>query len=82
MPLARYYFHLRDGVDVILDPEGVQLEDPGMLPKLALSSARDTLSHEMKDGCLNLGYRIDVEDETGAVVHSLALKDAFAVTGL
>ena len=75
--MARYFFHLRDGEDILLDPEGIELADIEAVQKKALESARDTLSHDMKDGVLDLKYRIDVEDAGGTVVYSLPLRDAF-----
>jgi hypothetical protein len=43
----------------------------------ALAAARDTLSNELRDGRLDLRYRIDVEDGRGDLVHSLPLEQAF-----
>jgi hypothetical protein len=68
---------LRDGTDQLLDPEGIELADHAAVEATALRFARDTLSHELRDGCLNLRYRIDVEDEHGTVIHTTQLADAF-----
>jgi len=75
--MSRYFFHLRDGDDQLLDPDGVELADQQAIEATALAAARDTLSHELKAGRLDLRYRIDVEDEGGRVVHSIDLADAF-----
>ena len=75
--MARYYFHLRDGHDQLLDPDGTELPDQQAIEAAALRAARDMLSHELQAGRLDLRYRIDVEDEGGTVVHSLDLADAF-----
>jgi hypothetical protein len=75
--MARYFFHLRDGDDQLLDPEGTELSDKQSIEAAALRAARDTLSHELQSGRLDLRYRIDVEDEAGAIVHSIDLADAF-----
>ena len=79
--MARYFFHLRDGSDILLDPEGIELADIEAVRKKALEAARDTLSHDMKDGLLNLKYRIEVENAEGSVVYSLPLSEAFQVVG-
>ena len=63
--MARYFFHLRDGDDQLLDPEGTELSDKQSIEAAALRAARDTLSHELQSGRLDLRYRIDVEDEAG-----------------
>jgi hypothetical protein len=77
--MARYFFHLRHHTDTLLDPDGVELADMAAVRALALRSARDTLSHEIRCGRLDLRYRIDVEESNGAVVHTLPLTDAFTV---
>ena len=75
--MTRYFFHLRDGDDQLLHPDGIEFADLEAIEAAALRAARDTLSHELQAGRLDLRYRIDVEDERGTVVHSIALADAF-----
>lgn len=77
--MALYFFHLRDGGDVALDPDGVELPHLEAARSTALAAARDTLSHGIKTGCLDLRYRIDVENEKGSVLHSLPLRQSFAM---
>src|SRR6476469_1511041 len=77
--LARYFFHLRHRSDQLLDREGVELGGIAAARAAALNAARDTLSHDMRSGALDLRYRIDVEDEAGAEVYSIALRDAFTI---
>ncbi|MCL6699497.1 hypothetical protein LZ496_11970 [Sphingomonas sp. NSE70-1] len=78
-PRTLYYFHLCDGSDRLLDIEGQELPDLNAAKEFALHCARDTLSHEMKDGLLNLRLRLDVANAAGAVVHTLPLEEAFKV---
>lgn len=75
--MARYYFHLRNGTDQLLDPEGIDLPDLGSVRTQAVRSARDTLSNELRDGRLDLRFWIDVEDTDGRAVFSLPLGNAF-----
>ena len=77
--MALYFFHLCDGSDQLLDVEGQELPDLDAAKAFALLCARDTLSHEMRDGLLNLRVRLDVADAAGAVVHTLPLEGAFRV---
>lgn len=77
--MGRYFFHLRDDVDDLLDPEGLELPDLQAAHDQALRAARDTLSHEIKSGCIDLRYRIDVEDEAGRLVLTLPFAAAFEV---
>lgn len=77
--MGRYFFHLMDDLEDLLDPEGIELPDLNAVHAQALKAARDTLSHEIKAGCVDLRYRIEVEDEAGRLVHSLPFAQAFEV---
>ena len=74
--MAVYYFHLRDGLDVLLDPEGCSLPDLRAVADKALRTARSLLSTDVLEGRLALDMHLDVADETGAVIHSLPFADA------
>jgi len=76
--MTRYFFHLRDSTGEILDPEGVEIlaED---VASAALLSARDCMAGDVKDGCLDLRYRIDVHDESGDLVYSQTFSDALEI---
>jgi len=73
--MPKYFMHLRDGSDEVLDPEGVILPEDAVIGA-ALMAARDCMAGEVKDGRVDLGYRVDVHAEDGAVVHSLSFADA------
>ena len=75
--MALYFFHLRDGNDVVLDPDGVELADDAAIAGCAMRNARDILSHDIREGRIDLRFRIDAEDEDGNVVHSLHFSEAF-----
>jgi len=79
MPL--YFFHLRDGEDVLLDPDGRDLSDDAAAAESALGEARSLLSHELLTGVIHLDQRIDVEDRGGRVVHTLFFADAIRIVG-
>jgi hypothetical protein len=76
-----YYFHLRDGDDVLLDPDGRVLDDPGAIAESALAEARALISEEARLGRIRLDQHIDVEDADGRVVHRLPFDHAVQVTG-
>jgi len=80
--MARYYFNLHDGSDVLLDSEGCVLPDLAAAADMAVQAAREMLSADVMEGRLQLAMRIDVADEAGAVVHSLCFPDAIEITGL
>ena len=76
--MPRYFLHLRDGVDELLDPEGLDIAREAVAG-VALSQARDCMAGDVKDGRLDLSLRIDVHDESGEPVHSLSFADALQI---
>ena len=79
--MARYFFHLRDGRDVLMDPEGRELTDASSIAALALRDARSMISQDALTGHIHLQQAIEVLDETGKVVHRLAFADAVVING-
>lgn len=79
--MARYYFHLRDGHDLLMDPEGREVSDVSQVRTLALKDARSLISQDALSGRINLQQAIEVLDERGAVVHRLAFADAVTIHG-
>jgi len=77
-----YYFHLRDGTDVLLDPDGRALPSLAAVAGAALLEARAIISAEAKGGRISLNQSIDVEDEAGQVVHSLPFAEAVQIKPL
>jgi hypothetical protein len=78
--MSRFYFHLRNGADVLLDPEGADLTGIEAIVTRALKEARAILSHEILEGRMGLHQRIDVEDERGMILHSISFGDAVEIT--
>lgn len=76
--MPRYFLHLKDSIEVVLDPEGVEMRVEA-IPGVALAAARDCMSGDVKAGRLDLRYRIDVHDEDGERVHSLSFADALEI---
>jgi len=79
--MATYFFHLRDGGDLLLDPEGRNLEGDEAIAAAALSEARAIVSADVLTGSVNLDQRIEVEDRAGALVHRLRFEDAVRFSG-
>jgi hypothetical protein len=77
--MARYYFHLRDSSDELLDPEGTEHADLDAVRKAVLLTARDMIAGDVRDGIIDFRYRIDAEDEAGAIVYSLPFRHAFTI---
>jgi hypothetical protein len=78
--MATYYFHLCDGIDVLLDPEGRELES-GAIASAALSEARAIIAADARGGHIYLNQKIEVHDAGGNIVHRIGFEDAVKVTG-
>jgi hypothetical protein len=68
--------NLRDGTEELLDPEGVDYVSLDALRKAVLAAVRDLMCGDMIAGVLDLRFRIDAEDEDGAIVYTLPFKHA------
>jgi hypothetical protein len=77
MPL--YFFHLRDGEDVLLDDDGREFADLQAVAKAALVEARAIIAEEARGGRILLDKYIDVEDASGVVIHRLSFADAVKI---
>ena len=44
--MALYYFHLCDGRDTLIDPDGRELEELDLIPAAALKEARAMISQD------------------------------------
>ena len=76
--MALYYFHLRNHADVLLDPEGRELDD-GRIAKSALAEAREIIAADVLSGNVDLDQIIEVQNSHGAVVHSISFEDAVTI---
>jgi hypothetical protein len=78
--VPRYYIHLRDGTDELLDEEGREFEHMEALRKAVVEGARDIMANEIKSrGLMDLRYRIDAENSEGEIVYSLAFRHAVSI---
>jgi hypothetical protein len=77
--MARYFLHLRDGTDDVLDAEGIEYGTHELMRAGVMECARDVLCGDIKRGILDLRFRIEAEDEQGEVVYTLPLKHAFSI---
>lgn len=48
--MARYYMHLRDGTEQILDPDGLDYPSVDALRKAVLIAARDLMTGDIREG--------------------------------
>ena len=77
--MAHFFFHLRDDTDELLDLDGIDCPDVNAVADLALKAARDIIAGDAHEGAIVMTYRIDVEDVSDRVVHSLQFEDAVSI---
>ena len=77
MPL--FFLHLRNHVDEVLDPEGVEYRDFEALKRAVIVASRDVMSGDIRNGIIDLRYRIDAEDEGGKTVYTLPFSAAVQI---
>jgi hypothetical protein len=78
--MPRYFFHIHDAADLI-DEDGLELPSAEVAKWEALRGARGLAAEQVLAGRLSLNDRIDVADETGAVIATVSFRDAVAVEG-
>ena len=74
--MALYFLHLRNGSDELLDSEGHEFADMDGVRRAVMVSVRDVMAGDLKDGLIDLRFRIDAENESGQVVYTLPFKHA------
>lgn len=77
--MTRYFLHLRDHIDEIFDAEGLDLSSLDALKKAVIEAARDIMAGDLRNGVLDFRYRINAQDEKGAVVFSLPFQHAISI---
>lgn len=76
--MPRFFFNLRNEISVE-DKEGQVLPDSEHAREVAVHHARGIMSEDVKDGRLILRDEIDVVDEKGETVLTLAFRDAIEI---
>ena len=79
--MARYFFHLHECGTLYADAEGLDRITMDDVRDEAYRAAREVMCAELADGRLCLSCRIEVRDETGAVVLDLPFREAVTITG-
>lgn len=77
--MALYFFHLCDGHEVVIDPEGREIADPREIGHFALLEARAMISQDALSGRILLNQYIEVRDQSGKLIHQLAFRDAVSI---
>ena len=66
--MPRYFFHVRDGDELILDPEGLELPNHGSVPSACQSLVREVLDEDQYRAELLDGRQFEIVDEQGRLV--------------
>lgn len=74
-----YYFHLRDGVDILLDEEGRHFASVADIASASLRDVRYLIAEDAMRGRIDFNQHLDVENEAGEIVHSLEFADAVEI---
>jgi hypothetical protein len=77
--MSKFYFHLRDRSEELLDLEGIDCPNANAIAVNALIAARDLIAGEANEGAIDMTQRIDVEDTSHKIVHSLEFEDAVSI---
>lgn len=78
--MPHYYFHLYNDT-VSMDEEGVDLPDLEAARANGIKEAREMMMETMAAGRINFSHRIDIADESGAIVDSVTFAEAVRVEG-
>ena len=78
--MALYFFHLCDGRDTLIDPDGREVGDAATIDAIAIKEARAMISQDALGGKISLDQFIEVRDEDGKLVHKMGFRDAVSVS--
>ena len=71
--MARYYFHLRDGGELVTDDEGVDLPDLSAAKREAIQAARELLADAIRAGKTRVPEAYVIADEAGRALETIHL---------
>ena len=77
--MPKFFFHLRECDERLLDPEGVNLSTGEMLG-FALKTVRELIAADAIDGLIDLTCSLEVEDESGRLVHTQPFATSVQIT--
>ena len=77
----RYFFHLRENHDYVVDEEGIELADLDAVRIAATAAARSVIASDAMTGKLPLRAVLEVNDGNGQRVLELPFRDTVLVDG-
>lgn len=79
--MPRFHMHLKNAHFDHPDEEGVQLADIADARSNAIVGIRDVLSHEVREGKMDLRGKVDIKDDEGKVLLTVAFSVAINIIG-
>jgi hypothetical protein len=77
--MPRYHFDLHNDLEV-LDEEGIELRSLEVAKAHALDEARTMIKASVTEsGKIDLRHRIEVRDDSGAIIYTVHFEDAVAI---
>jgi hypothetical protein len=76
--MTRYYFHIKQGDQTVLDDEGIECESLYAVRDEALQSAREIMGDGVRSGALDESRTFVVKDDKGDIVHELPFQAAIS----
>lgn len=78
--MPRYYFHVREAGERILDEEGTDLPDLNAAGSYAVHCAGDILRGTVRSGELPLSHAFEITDADGELLLVLPFREAVNLT--
>jgi hypothetical protein len=75
--MPRYYLNVINSTDIAIDGEGQELADLAAARSQAEAGIRSLIADEARRGKIDLRGRIEIIDETGALLATVAFPQAF-----
>jgi hypothetical protein len=75
--MPKFYFHVRNGSELIEDPEGMELPNVVAARAEAIQAARDILAEKVRFGSDLKGELFEIWDENG-LIESVPLRDSLS----
>jgi len=79
--MPRYYFHLRNTHDLVLDPDGKEFSVRSQINDEAIREARAIISADVLEGFVDLDQKIEVYDENELLICSIPFSRAVRISG-
>ena len=77
----RYYFHLRNPEELILDEEGSEYSDIEAAREEARASVRELAIEDIRNGKSPRGWRVQISDPDGALLDTVKFEVAMTPQG-